>query len=262
MIPWETLQNFTITMGLCLARITAAGSVAPFLSSSLVPGLARNSILFALALVLFPLVSPTLPPGVSWSLTTVAIIIKEVLIGILVGFLAGLPFWLAMSVGFFIDNQRGAAMASLFDPMAGEQTSPIGQFLIQSLTVLFFATGGFLFFVNSLFESYVAWPVVSFFPHFQDAFPEFILGQADRMMRLVVILAAPVIVGSLIAEFGLGLMNRFAPQLNVFSVSMAVKSVSSMIVLLVYLPFLMYLFRDELVKGPGLLNLLGAMLGG
>jgi len=257
--PW---QNFTMTMGLCLARITAAGTVVPFLSGELVSGQVRNSILFTLALVVFPLVSPTLPAEVTWNLQTVSLLLKEIVIGILIGYLTAIPFWLAMSVGFFIDNQRGASMASLFDPMAGEQTSPVGQFLVQSLTVLFFATGGFLTFVNSLFESYVAWPVVDFFPHFHEAFPEFILSQADRLVRLVIVLSAPVVISSLIAEFGLGLMNRFAPQLNVFSLSMAVKSLSSMIVLLAYLPFLTWLLRDELVKGPGWIKLLDGMLSG
>lgn len=49
-----------------------------------------------------------------------------------------------------------------------------------------------------------------------------------------VILAAPIIVTLFITEVALGLYSRFCPQLNAFSLSLAIKSIIAFIVFLLY----------------------------
>ncbi len=71
------------------------------------------------------------------------LIAKEVLLGLLIGFVAAIPFWAIEASGFLIDNQRGAAMGSLFNPSLGSQTSPTGLLLTQTLITLFFASSAF-----------------------------------------------------------------------------------------------------------------------
>ena len=256
MIELEPIRNFLIVFGVSIVRVTAACSVVPFMSSQLIQARVRNSLVFSWGIIVYPIVAPTLGDELGSALTLTAIIVKEIVIGILVGFLAAKMFWVAMSVGFFIDNQRGSSMASVFDPTSGEQTSPFGLFLQQTLIVLFYTSGGFLVFLGGLFESYLIWPIDSFYPQFADAFPGFFLDVVDDMMLTVVVLAAPVIITVFIAEFGLGLMNRFAPQLNVFVLAMPVKSLVAMIVLVIYLPLLLVMFQDELIEEGRVLELL------
>ena len=256
MIELEPIRNFLIVFGVSIVRVTAACSVVPFMSSQLIQARVRNSLVFSWGIIVYPIVAPTLGDELGSALTLTAIIVKEIVIGILVGFLAAKMFWVAMSVGFFIDNQRGSSMASVFDPTSGEQTSPFGLFLQQTLIVLFYTSGGFLVFLGGLFESYIIWPIDSFYPQFADAFPGFFLDVVDDMMLTVVVLAAPVIITVFIAEFGLGLMNRFAPQLNVFVLAMPVKSLVAMIVLVIYLPLLLVMFQDEHIEAGNLFELL------
>jgi type III secretion protein T len=51
-----------------------------------------------------------------------------------------------------------------------------------------------------------------------------------------------------LAEFGLGLMNRFSPQLNVFSLAMAVKSGVASVLIILYLGVLVGLMREQFVN--------------
>ncbi len=248
------LRHFLIVMGLSVVRLTAACSIVPFLGSRMIQGRVRNSIMFALAVVVYPMVAPTIPLEMGSVLGLVVILAKEIVLGILLGFLAAVVFWTAMSVGFFIDHQRGTMMASVFDPMSGGQTSPLGQFLQQTVIVLFYAGGGFLFFLGSLFESYLVWPVYSFYPTLGRAFPGLILEQADHLMRMTVVLAAPVIITMFLAQCGLGLLNRFAPQMNVFFLAMPIKSLIAIVVLVLYLPFLLPLLLNECPGGGVLLE--------
>ena len=192
-----------------------------------------------------PITLPTEPLNLGSPLLWLGLIIKEVIIGLLLGFFSAKVFWLAMNIGFFIDNQRGASMASMSDAMTGEQTSPIGEFMQQTITVLFYSGGGFLLFLGMMFDSYKVWPVFEFAPSFlafKESFPEMLLNQADQLMRLSVVLASPIIITIFISEFGMGLINRFAPQLQVFFLAMPIKSLVAIIVLLFYMTYLMYFF--------------------
>jgi type III secretion protein T len=239
MIDLDPIRHFLIVFSLCMVRLTAACAVTPFLSTSLIDSRTRNSVLFSWGIIIYPIVAPSMSGAIPPVMDLIGLVAKEVVIGILFGFLAAKVFWLAISIGFFIDNQRGASMASVQDAGTGESTSPFGLFLEQALTVLFYSGGGLTLFLGGIFESYALWPIGSFFPQFGDAFPGFILGMVDDLMRLVVVFSAPVIIAVFVSEFGLGLMNRFAPQLNVFVLAMPVKSLVAMIVLVLYLPFLL-----------------------
>jgi type III secretion protein T len=245
MIDFNPIRQFILVFGLCVIRLTAAASVTPFLSSKMIQGRVRNSIIFSLGIVVYPIVAPTLNGHLDSLLTIVVIVVKEITLGILLGFLASKLFWVATSVGYFIDNQRGSSMASVFDPSTGEQTSPLGLFFQQTLVTLFFVSGGFLVFLSALFESYKLWPIDNFTPVFNENFPTYFLGMADDLMQTAFVLAAPIVITVFVSEFGLGLMNRFAPQLNVFVLAMPVKSLVAMIVLIIYLPLLLLLFQEE-----------------
>jgi type III secretion protein T len=260
MMDVAALKEMLLALALSMARIMAAFSVLPFMSTQLISGVIRNSIVLSFALVVYPVVAPTLPHE-PMSLPFLAMILgKEIIIGVLLGFLAGIIFWVAESVGFFIDNQRGAAMASLMDPLYGSQTSPLGSMFLQMVTVLFFTCGGFLILLSGLFESFRLWPVFSFFPHFGKGFSLFFLEKADLLMQLTVILAAPIIIAVFAAEFGLGLINRFAPQLNVFFLSMPIKSGIASLLLVLYLSFLVYYFKGNFGEMKTLLHFLGNVI--
>jgi type III secretion protein T len=64
-------------------------------------------------------------------------------------------------------------------------------------------------------------------------------------MRLIAILAAPMVICMFLVDFSLGLVNRFAPSLNVFFLSMPIKSALSLLVLVLYTAtFVIFLGED------------------
>jgi len=235
-----TLLMFTVP------RLLAAMSVMPFLSKSFFGGaLIRNGVVLSLSIFLFPIVDDGYRPGSMVPIMYAVIIVKEAIIGICLGWLAALPFWALEAVGFFIDNQRGSTMASSVNPLTGTQASPIGILFVQTFTTLFFIGGNFLALMGALYTSYYTWPIFSFFPRIELSSADFFLAQLDYFMSTVVIFAAPLIACMFLAEFGLGLVSRFAPQLNVFFLSMPVKSLVSMVMLTFYASILMRVFGER-----------------
>jgi hypothetical protein len=69
------------------------------------------------------------------------LLIKEFLIGLLVGLLFGIPFWAAEVAGELIDLQRGSTMAQLVDPLSSGESSVMATLLTVMLITLFFMAG-------------------------------------------------------------------------------------------------------------------------
>ncbi len=105
----------------------------------------RNGVLCSLALFIFPMINQQSLPAETDGIWLIMILGKEVLIGLLIGFVAAIPFWAIEAAGFLVDNQRGgAAMASMFNPTLGSQSTPTAVLLTQTLITLFFSGGGAL----------------------------------------------------------------------------------------------------------------------
>jgi type III secretion protein T len=218
------------------------------------------AVAFGLAMVLLPIVVPIVPRGPVDMTPLVGMIVKEMLIGFVLGFVGAMIFWAVQAVGFFIDNQRGSSMASSMDPLSQSDSSPVGILLYQGFLVYFFVSGAFLSFLGVLYDSYRIWPIDSFTPRLRLEDSAFYLGQLDQLMYFTVLLSAPVIIAMFLAEFGMALVSRFAPQLNVFFLAMPIKSGIGLLVLIVYASFLFGYLDDQVLAMPAIFDQLRSVL--
>ena len=243
----DLAKEVLLTISLALPRLLGALSILSFLSAQMVGGaLARNGIAVALMMVVYPLLRHDTQAAELNLMLLAGITIKELLIGMAIGYIINVVFWAIQSVGYFIDNQRGATMASSFDPLIGEQSSPLGMFMTQSLVTLFFVSGIFLVFLESIYVSYKIWPILSFFPSVNAELMDFFVKQFTLIVQLAVIVGGPIILAMFLSEFGLGLIGRFAPQLNIFFLSMPIKSAISNFLLILFWSTLILYFGDRL----------------
>ena len=236
-----------------MARIGGAFAICPALTESMIPGVARHAATLGFAVLVVPFIYTSMPPGEpsGWMFTLLAA--REALIGFLIGFFSAIPFWIAENVGNFIDNQRGATMGEVYSPINGAQVSTTGIFFTQLISTLFFVGGAVFLFLGALYKSYAVWPVFTANLSFASDAPIQVLGALDGMLKTTVVISAPVIIIMFLATLGLGLVNRTAPQLNVFFLSMPVKSALGVAMLIVYLPFIMDMLmytKDTEILGP------------
>lgn len=256
MIALESIKTLFVVLLFSTARITAALIVAPFFSSQLITGLARNIVIINLTIILVPMVMVSMPADPFAASDFVVILLKEAFIGFIMGVIMGIVFFIADCAGAFIDTQRGSNMGQVFDPVAGDQSTSLGSLFTKVVLLLFFVGGGFLAFLGLLYNSYKIWPIFSFFPNMANpVFPVFVLEIADEIMLKTVLIAAPIAIIMFLVEFGLGMMNRFAPQLNVFSLSMPIKSGVAMFIIIIYLKIVVELFKIQIIDDRKMLLL-------
>jgi type III secretion protein T len=241
----EQWKKPILIIALSTPRIMVAFMLIPFLSSETLPGLLRNGVIISFTLLLYPILKMQLVGEELTPMEIIGLICKEAFLGLVIGYIVAQLFWIIQSIGFLIDTQRGATMAGSLVPLFGGQTSPLGVFLMQAVTVIFFVSGGIHIFLGGLYESYQTWPVLSFFPNLDIHGINFFLKQFDLLMYFTIFLAGPVVLSMFKVELVMGLIGRFVPSLNVFFLAMPIKSALAFFVLTLYLSLLMYYFADQ-----------------
>lgn len=242
-----------------IARLVPIFLMLPAFANRVVIGMVRNGIIAVLALVIVPSVNIgalEALPALAWF----GIALKEVLIGMLLGFTFSIFLWACENVGHLIDFQTGSGNAAFFDPLSGQESGPTAGFLGYFAIALFVTGGGLQAMLGIIFESYRVWPVTSFFPHMHAALDQFVARQSDSLMDWTIKLAAPVIIVLLLAELGIGLIGRAMPQFNVFLFSQPIKSALALLMMTLFLYFIFDAMRNFLRPGSDLLLMLHAIL--
>ena len=231
-------QRWIVAAALAAVRFGAAFAICPALSDAMISGMARRCAVLGFAAICIPMVLAGMPPGVPYTPMLVPIVVKEALIGLAIGLFASLPFWIAENVGNVIDNQRGATMGEVYSPLSGTQVSTTGIFFTQIVSTIFFVSGAVFLLLGAIYSSYAIWPVFGGFVSPAQGADAYILGTVDGMMRTTLVISAPILIIMFLATLGLGFVNRTAPQLNVFFLSMPIKSALGIGMLVIYLPFI------------------------
>jgi type III secretion protein T len=244
-----SVTTHAIMLVLGSTRVAMAFIVLPLLPADLVPALVRNSIF-----VLFGLVSlvlqPAMPPQDMHQGTWLLLFGKEVAIGAMLGFVFGSVLWAFEAAGQFIDGKAGTTSAMVNDPMSGQQVSLNGLFFAKLAGYVFMYSGGLLLLINVLMESYALWPLMSLKPVSIDVARRLLETEFNRLLVVALLVSAPVIVTLFAVDLMLGLINRFAPQLNLFSLAASAKVWVSSLVILLMLTSLVQQLVDDIMKRP------------
>jgi len=189
------------------------------------------------------------------------LMVKEFLIGVTVGLLFGIPFWAAEVAGELVDLQRGSTMAQLVDPSGAGEAGVTATLLSVVLITLFFMSGGFILMVDGFYHSYQLWPVTAFTPVIASSALEAVLVILDQVMRIGVLMVAPLIIALLVVDMMLAYLSRMAPQMNIFDLSLSVKNLIFTFLMVLYCGFLIPLMLEQLAEFRGTVEVLKTLSG-
>ncbi|WP_338664483.1 type III secretion system export apparatus subunit SctT [Pararoseomonas sp. SCSIO 73927] len=240
-----------VALGLATARLFAVFAVNPLFTRFGLTGLLRGGIAFALAMPLVPGLAPQVAAAGTGGYILLALLVKEAVIGIVLGLVTGVPFWAAEAAGEFIDQQRGSEAATIPDPSQANEAGITGTLLGLTLIAIFFLSGGMSLLAGAIYQSYAIWPPLEAVPRFSAEAGLRTLVLLDNLVRSGLVLAAPILIALLLTELALALVGRFAPALNVFDLAMAVKGIVFVVSLPLYAIFLPHYLRDLLLPLAG-----------
>ena len=245
-----------------MARIYPCAILVPAFCFQHIRGLPRHVIVMVLALMPMPAIHAALQGEEHSALMTVGLVLKETALGVLLGVLLSMPFWLFESVGALLDNQRGALTGGQINPSLGPDATPIGHMFKQLAIFLLMVTLGLGVLTQVIWDSYLIWPATTWMPlPAADGFSVF-LGLVGDTFTHMMLYAAPFIAVLLLLEFGVALLSLYSPQLQVSSLAMPVKCLAGLAFLLLYLPLLQDLIVGRMSLLGDLKHSLGMMFRG
>lgn len=173
-------------------------------------------------------------------------VIREVLIGILLGFVAYLFFTVTQIAGSFVDMQMGFGIANVVDPMTGAQSPILGNLKFFLAVLTFLAIDGHHYLLMGIMNSYDWVPLDNeFFTRiYEGSVSTFLLRTLSTMFVLAFQLSAPLITALFLVDVALGMLARTAPQFNVFVIGLPLKILVGYIVYLVMIPGFLFLFQQ------------------
>lgn len=222
---------------LVLARTAGMMAQTPFFSSRQIPGQARALMAIGLSMMAAPFLKPParIPEEViEWLL----LIGLEFLIGLLFGYLANVVMAAIQAAGEIADVQMGLSMVMLLNPQTRTQSTAMGRFFFQLAIMAMVIVGGHLILLQGFFASFELVPFGGFHFASKAAFDHLLLVSA-QILVISLQLSLPILVIIFIIDFGLGVMNRVSPQINVLELNFAMKPTTGGLSLLITLPALM-----------------------
>lgn len=134
--------NYWLVYLLVLARMAGVVFLFPFFNWQGIPVLLRVWI----ALILAWLIYSSLPEEVlinsSGYLEAGLLLIKEVTVGLALGFLVSLCFSVFLNAGQLMDLGAGLTLSAVFSPQFGSQVTFLGQFYYLMVLVFFLSING------------------------------------------------------------------------------------------------------------------------
>lgn len=236
-------MNFTLAPDLVIAavlifaRIGTLVMLVPTLGERSVPVRIRLAVALLLTLAFFPYAKPLLPTANMAETGLLALLLTEIMVGLVIGLAARLIGTILITAGTLIGQYLGLAFAVMVDPNQGSQGTTLSTFLSLLGLVMVFATDLHHLSLVALHDSYQLFkPGVLL--NVQDAM-QLIVKTVSHTFVLAMQISAPFLVVSLVLNASLGLVAKMMPQMQVFFVAMPLSIGLGFLLMLFFLSAMM-----------------------
>lgn len=237
------MQGFSVFV-LIFCRISSFFVVAPIFSSRTLPATFKIGLSGIVSFLVLLIIGYN--QSVPSDLNYILFMLREVLIGLLMGYVAFLIFAVIQMAGSFIDIQVGFGIANVIDPMTGASAPVLGNLKYIVATLVFLSINGHHYLLDAIIRSFNWIPLSNklFQKIYGGDLSEFLIRTFSQSFLLAFQMAAPIIVALFVTDLALGFLARTAPQFNIFVIGIPVKIIVGLLVLLILVPTFIYAFQS------------------
>jgi flagellar biosynthetic protein FliR len=212
---------------LVFLRLSAFLMVLPFFSMANFPVTMRVAVGALGALLIAP-VLPPFPLNHLNFISLLGVMIQEVSIGLLLGFVSRMIFYALEIAGSVVSSEMGLNLAAIFDP-ANQQSSQIaGTILVFLATVVLLTLNLHHWMLLAFMHTYEVLPMGS--AHLSNTLFETIVAQTSHVFMVALQISAPIIAASFVVTLIFSMLSRAVPEMNVFSEMFGFRIVAGLIV--------------------------------
>lgn len=225
-----TVENLEYDL-MVLVRISSFVMAAPFFGYRSIPNRMKAAISILLSIVVLYSVPPV-PLTYVGVLGYAVLILKEALVGVVLGLMCSLCFYIVSMSGQIMDMEMGLSMASMYDPTTNIQVTVTGNIYNYYLMLVLVVTNTHYYIIRAITDSFryvnVGEAIVRT-DVLKDLMVNFMANYFIIAMRIVL----PVFCCMLLINVILGVLTKAAPQMNMFAVGIQIKVIVGIILLII-----------------------------
>ncbi|HOA81963.1 MAG TPA: flagellar biosynthetic protein FliR [Defluviitaleaceae bacterium] len=202
-----------------LVRMTGLFLITPIFSRDNIPNILKIGFSFFCSIILINIIDVDFVNLAPFELFIFSI--KELLVGIMLGFVSYLFFTIFYLAGQVIDMQIGFGMVNVLDPQQNIQVPIMGSFYYMICILLFLILDGHHSLIEALVNSYDYIPIGQF--RFSGDMINHLVRTLTQVFFISFKISGPVLAAIFLSDVLLGVLAKTMPQMNVFIVGMPLK---------------------------------------
>lgn len=218
-MAFDTTAQITL-FALIMMRMSGMILFNPILGRRNIPMTAKSGLIIVLTLTIYS-ASAESAFEVAGTLELGFLLMKEFIVGYVIGYAMELFFFAITFGGYVIDFQLGLTMATVYDPQSNSQVAVTGGVLQTWFMLVFFATDAHLALMKILITSadIVPYGGVVITQGLAFRMIEIFLQCVDLGVRL----SLPILAAEFLVQVGIGIMNKVVPQISIFVINIQLK---------------------------------------
>jgi flagellar biosynthetic protein FliR len=232
-----TLEVFMLV----LVRCSGVLLTAPILGHRSLPMLVKVGLVILLSGILTATLPSTTAPITQSLSTLVLLVLRELVIGAIIGLFFSFIFYGIQLAGAAVGYQMGFSMANLIDPTTQEQTPIVAEFWSLLGLLILLSINGHHVIISALADSYrtlAPGQVV-----LDGSIGEAIVTYSQDVFVIALKISAPVLAAMLLTDIAMGTISRAIPTLNVFFVGAPLKIAVGLALIAISLPMFGYVLE-------------------
>ena len=211
-----------LTFLLILVRITCFIYLAPLFNMGNTPNRVKIGLGVFVSYLIYQTLLPIEPLQYDTILEYSVLVLKEAMVGLIIGFGANICMSVVNFTGSVIDMETGMAMATLLDPQTKQDTSISGVLYQYAMSLMLIVTGMYQYLLKAIVETYTLIPIngaVFDREHLLNSMVQFMGSYLTIGLRICL----PVFCAMILLNAILGIMAKVSPQMNMFAVGIQLK---------------------------------------
>jgi len=223
-----TIQNMEFYL-MVLVRISAFVLAAPFFSYRSIPVRIKAAVSVFLTIVVIHSV-PEVTLSYAGVVGYAVLILKETVVGLVLGFMCNLCFYIVSFAGQFMDIEMGLSMSSTFDPTSNMQVTITGNIYNYFLMLTMVVTNMHYYIIRAIVDSFQYFHVGQAVFR-SDGLKTLIIDFMGNYFLIALRIVLPMFCCMLMLNVVLGVLTKAAPQMNMFVVGIQLKVMTGLVVL-------------------------------
>jgi flagellar biosynthetic protein FliR len=216
---------------LVVFRIGGLMIFGPVFGSSVIPARIRVFTALAVGLAAYGLLADRLNVGEGLRLdlwTLAPRVAMELLIGLVIGYVASLPMLAVQMGGLIMGQQMGLGFAQLYNPAIDDEADIVGQMMFFMALAGFLAVGGHEAMVLAVLNSFQHVQLGGFVP--DQGLITLVTGLLTAALELALRVSAPLLALIFLETVAMGFLAKTVPQLNILSLGFPIRILGGLFV--------------------------------